>query len=80
MSKLCFADSQYWLDGVTSLGIGNRSIDVSKVIELHEAVKGKFPRLIKFDQFRDELLGHSIALNDAEGFPPSWQRLPVLTS
>ena len=57
------------------LGIGNRLVDSAEVIELHEAIKGKLPSLVQFDQLRDKMLRHSVALDYAEGFPSFRQRV-----
>jgi len=78
MSKirsLHLADPQYGLDGVASLGIGDRPVDVAEVVEFQEAVEGKLPCPVQLDQFRDKMLRHGIALDDAEGFPSFGERV-----
>jgi hypothetical protein len=62
------ADQQHGLDGAAArVGDGAvDAVDLGKTIELHQAVEGEPLRLVELDQFRNELLGHRVAFNDAE--------------
>ena len=67
------ADQQHGLDGAAALRVGNGPVDFGKIIELQQTVEGEASILVQFDQFRNELLGHCVALDDAEDLAPSRQ-------
>ena len=57
------ADQQHGLDGAAALRVGNGPVDFGKIIELQQTVEGEASILVQFDQFRNELLGHRVALD-----------------
>ena len=67
------ADHQHGLDGAATLRVGDGTVDLGEGVKLYQAVEGETPRLVELDQFRNELLGHRVALNDAEDLAVSRQ-------
>src|SRR5712671_3347444 len=53
---------QHWLDGEAFRGVIDRRVDVVEFIELDQAIERKPSLPIQFDQLRDELGCHTVAL------------------
>src|ERR1700730_5310357 len=60
---------QHGLDGEAFRGIVDRRVDVAEFIELDQSIVRKPSLPIQFDQLRDELGCHAVALADATNAP-----------
>lgn len=54
------------LDRIAAGGIGKRLIDLIKIIELDQRVKGKFSGFVVSDKLRDKNPGYGVAFNNAD--------------
>jgi|GEM_PF-5607362 len=61
--------SQHGFDGIAQFSIGDGLVDLTEIIILNEAVKGKPAGTVKRNQFRNKALRHGVALDNTAGLP-----------